>query len=774
MKADRNTLVLTRPAAWHGDMWRTGLAAGNGITGALMYGAISDETILLNRYDLWYDEGPESPLPDMTEVFQEMREDIDHGRYAEADWKMVHALKEAGYNEKEATPLPLGVLKIKRETYGMFYNYNRGIKMDTAEVFTQWELEDGKHARSLFVSREDDIVYMDVESAGRTAYCLQPLDFGNSCKEDLKEEILKHLCTEVDAKKGVFCYLTAFRDTWYGAILKVIGDDLKMTEEDGSLVVDGERYVLMIKTFSGADPKQALCEVQSVLNQKNYSRDFYQNRLEENLSLYAPLYQSVSIELAEDEELAKTNEELLEIAYQGRASAALIEKLWRFGRYLFISGTCEHGYLFPLYGLWHGDYHLCWAQNVANQNVQMIYRHADPGALSYADKDLISYYYNMIPAFRENAKKLYGCRGIFVPAYTTPGRAGLAPNVPVITNWISAAGWLAAHFYRYYKYTGDKELLREQILPFMYETALFYEDYALYDESGTCMLYPSVSPENTPNNLREAVKVQHPHTVTKNPLMDFAILRELLLNLIELTEEAKEVRYLEKIPDWKKLLEALPEYMVNSDGAVKEWLDDSLEDYYCHRHLSHIYPVFPGNEITPDSDKAVWDAFRKAVDLREIQSQSGWSLAHMGCIYARFGMGKDALECLDLLAKGCLLDNFFTLHNDWRNMGISMSSMLLAPVQLDAIMGAVDLIQELAMRYANGTLYILPAFEERLKNIRVQDLRFPGGAVSFAFDEEGTLQISIDANQSMPLRIVAPNAETELSLEAGKTYRIQG
>jgi len=430
-----------------------------------------------------------------------------------------------------------------------------------------------------------------------------------------------------------------------------------------------------------------------------------------------------------------SNNELLDRAYADGADGELVAKLWEFGRYLFASGTREGGYPFPLYGLWHGTANPQWSQNVANENVEMIYWHACPGDMAELVRPLIHYYYNKIPDSRENAMKLFGCRGIAVSVYSTPVSGLIAPNVPVITNYTGCAGWLSRHFYEYWLYTRDSELLESEILPFMLESARFYEDYIVYGADGKLIIAPSVSPENTPSNLMPPAgsgPIPHPNPVVRNALMDVGILRDLLESLIELNETRPLDR--ERVALWKRMLEALPEYAVNADGTVKEWLSDDLSDNYRHRHLSHIYPLFPGGEVR--KGHPLFDSFVSAVNLRELGAQSGWSLAHMAAIYARTGDAEAAFECVNTLVRSCLLQNFFTLHNDWRDMALTLNANSGAPVQLDALMGIVNAVQEMLMRWDKGRVNLLPACPRALSKGSFDGWRIPDAHVSCEWDAD--------------------------------------
>lgn len=163
----------------------------------------------------------------------------------------------------------------------------------------------------------------------------------------------------------------------------------------------------------------------------------------------------------------------------------------------------------------------------------------------------------------------------------------------------------------------------------------------------------------------------------------------------------------------EKALADMPPYLINSDGAIKEWAVEELEDYYEHRHVSHIYPLFPGEEVTKETDPVMYAAIEKAVDLRELGAQSGWSLTHMAAIYAALGRSERVMECLDTLLKGCVIPNLFTLHNDYRNMGVALT-WKEPPVQMDANMGFVNAVQMMLFQEIKGCIRLLPALPERL------------------------------------------------------------
>jgi alpha-L-fucosidase 2 len=546
--------------------------------------------------------------------------------------------------------------------------------------------------------------------------------------------------------------------TDYGAVMRVIPEGGSLASAEGMLHFNGVvRMRVLVKLFVLGERGRDWARLRQELSSLSAGSS-YDGLLERHAALHRPLFRSASLSLDGDAQDERSNERLLLDAYEGEAGAALVRKMWAYGRYLFISGTsaAEQAEPFGLYGLWGGDYRLVWSHNMANENIQMMYWHAHVGGLSELVPSLFRYYEGLMDDFRDNARKLYGCRGIYIPAGSTPGIGVPNQIVPVILNWTGAAGWLARHYDEHYRFTGDKRFLRESALPFMREALQFYEDFLVLDEDGLYKIYPSVSPENTPLNFMPADgrPLAHPMPTAINATMDVAIVKELLRHLIDASRETGGDPQEEA--KWSRMLERLPTYRLNRDGAIREWLHPAFDDRYAHRHLSHLYPVFPGQEVTRESDPGLFAAFETAVRKREIGAQSGWSLAHMAAVYARLGDGDSSLECLDILSRSSLLPNLFTLHNDWRGMGVSMN-MPTAPVQLDANMGWVNAVQEQLLQVSWDLVKLLPALPSRWKKGRLAGWRFHTGKVSIEWDREaGSFRAELTADRDTDVTVQLP------------------
>jgi len=438
-----NRIWMKKPSGWAGELWRESLPLGNGLTGALLCGSVGCEYLWVNRFDRW-EGGNDGPIPDVSDTLAETRTLIAAGRYTEANNALASSLHKRGYSVSVATPMAPVEIRMRFESEQPFRHYRRGIDLETGEAFVSFDQGISRIERRSFVSRSDDQVVFIARSTGS-------------------------MNLKIDKPEDDRLRMQVHR---YGGILEDKGNYLQ---------IEGASELLVLARFD-AEP--------------------ISGSYDELLAKHMPLYR----EAMGDAEMIldggdRNNELLLDEAAEEAAPAELYEKLWRFGRYLFVSGTADGGDPFPLYGLWGGKANLMWAQNVANENVEMIYWHAPVGGYPHLLRPLIHYYCQKMDVFREAARKLFGCRGIYVSTYTTRLNSSPAPNVPVIVNYIGCAGWLSRHFYDYYRYTGDEKLLKEEILPFMLEAAAFFEDYVLRDAAGKITIIPSVSPENTPANF---------------------------------------------------------------------------------------------------------------------------------------------------------------------------------------------------------------------------------------------------------------------------------
>ncbi|MHC4216730.1 MAG: glycosyl hydrolase family 95 catalytic domain-containing protein, partial [Planctomycetota bacterium] len=201
-------------------------------------------------------------------------------------------------------------------------------------------------------------------------------------------------------------------------------------------------------------------------------------------------------------------------------------------------------------------------------------------------------------------------------------------------------------------YTGDKDFLKNRAVPYLKQVALFYEDYLIEGDDGKYVFMPSFSPENIPSNTKTMCTI--------NASMDIAVAKEVLTNLCAGCEELGIES--ESVKRWRKMIAKLPLYRINNDGALAEWSHPDFDDNYEHRHLSHMYPVYPGWEVTSHSTPKLFQAARTAMEMKmaELEYPCCWSYVQAAATFGRLEQPEKALETLKIVARGYVLPNLFT------------------------------------------------------------------------------------------------------------------
>jgi alpha-L-fucosidase 2 len=224
---------------------------------------------------------------------------------------------------------------------------------------------------------------------------------------------------------------------------------------------------------------------------------------------------------------------------------------------------------------------------------------------------------------------------------------------------------------------------------------------------------------------------------------------------------------------WEEMLSKLPEYLINKDGAIAEWIVDDLHDAYDHRHVSHLYPVFPGTELEDSQNKQLINACKRAVDLR-YGSFGGWSLPHMSAIYSRLRDPEKAFDSINALSKVCLLENLMTMNYDYREMGITgfeCGDEYHTMVQFDALMGTVNALQEMLLFTSPKILRLLPACPKQFSKGNAT-LHFSTGLVEMCWDlEKETCGGKITALRDTDIQLELPfgKGKTALKMKQGET-----
>ncbi len=758
-----NRLVFEQPAT----RWQDALPVGNGTVGALVYGAIRNETIILNHEALWF-RTPKPHLPDIADVLPEVRALLAAGNYREAARRMPDAATERGFRGCVDSYHPAFDLRLEMQTEAAFSAYRRTLQMDTGEAVVAWTENHRRYERQLLVSRVDDVVVLRVASPDKRIslnlwlepHNLQAITMGAGMPDTTDRPQLAFSAT-ADSSWLTMTGTYADGNPFGGAARIAVSGGT--TEADGGMLrIRGAGEVLvLLKLFANEPAAPALARLKEEITALPPHWDKLRRR---HLKVHQALFRRMTFTLGPGR--AQTVDHLLGKAYGGDVADALIEKMTRFGRHLLISSSRPGGMPANLQGVWNGDYQPAWSSDYHNdENIQMNYWQALPGNLAEIALPFFDYYESMLDDNRHNARALFGCRGIAVPiAQSTHG----ITHGGLWMYWTAGAGWLAQLFYDYWLFTGDDGFLRDRAIPYLREVAWFYQDYLIEDADGKLMVSPSLSPENCPD-------IPDTSMVVVNATMDIAIAKEVLTNL------CTACRHLgisePDLPRWQEMLAKLPDYGINADGALREWLYPGLDDNYHHRHQSHLYPLFPGFEISREETPALFAAARTAVEKRLViglTSQTGWSLAHMANIYARLGEGDRALDCLGLLLRFCTGPNLFTWHNDWRGQGVTLN-WPGAPFQIDANLGFTAAVQEMLVQSRPDWIGLLPALPKRWESGEIAGaMTRCGVGVTIAWQHGGAEYAAmLHASRAVTVALSLPGGERrQVRLAKGEILKI--
>jgi alpha-L-fucosidase 2 len=697
---------LNQPAT----RWEDAIPTGNGPLGALVFGHVVQDWVLLNHHRCWIEQ-PRGELPDLAPQLGEIRRLQAEGRWAEAAAVFPTILDGVDYRCETADYHPLGEIWIHHHGIAVTRDYRSSLDLETGEVVVAWTMEGRRYERRLFVSRADDVVALTAEGwepgTLHMACRLRPhgveqvTDMGSGRSPRPQNPPIEWEAREGD---GWHAHIGRYEDgREFGAVLRSVplgggesyGDDYWGGVWTG--VKNAQSVLVLVKCWYD-EPADAA--IPRLLEEIESLPADYKTLLARHTEVHKPLISAFSLDLGADEaDRGKPNNVLAQEAFEGNVSNAFVERMVDSQRHLLVTSTREDSWPANLQGRWNGDYKPAWASDYHNDiNVQMTYWPAPQVGLARLLEPLADYYFQFLDDYRLNARQIFGCRGIFLP--TAMGTHGQMRHGDFV-HWTAGAGWMAQHWWEHWLVTGDREFLRSRTLPWLQETAAFYLDFVEVRD-GVAHFAPSISPENSPAG--------RPMTVA-DATMDVAVCREALTNLLEAMRVLGETDGQED--QYRQLLAALPDYQTNPEGGVREWLHPDLLDVQAHRHMSHLYGLFPGWEINEEDSWELYASAIRALELRqgELDSMAGWSFAFMANLWARSGQGERAMENLELLLRGCTTPNMLSWGNDWRAQGLSCYWGIgaLPPFQIEAGMGFVSAVCEMLVRSRPGFLNLLPA-----------------------------------------------------------------
>ena len=691
-----------------GETWEQGLICGNGTIGASVLSHPLDETIVFSHERLFLPERDPLMPPLTAPRLFEIRRLILRGLYHQASQLTFDISDQEGFQYPDPF-VPAFNLNIRMNAEMQIEDYARSLNFQTGEATVHWADKLGVFERKLFVSRADGIAVLSITGPGKGSV---------NCRLELKPKDPDHARfrrnisnLEITADESSLTYRNSFANAYPGSIhalegvARVIVRNGSTQPDRNNLVIKGADDVLVF-----IDLSLLYGEDESRFDQTKKSLAAlpadYDKLLKRHAKIHGELFNRMRLDLGGGSDHRLTSEELLAKTSGSHLSKSLIEKEFDAGRYNIISSTGE---LPPtLQGVWAGTYDPPWASdftqngNVPSAIASMLMGNMPELMLAYT-----SYIESLVPYMEINADRIFGARGIVLPSRTSTNGFNNSFNARFPgAFWVAGAAWAAHFFYDYYLYTGDRAFLAQHAIPFMEKAALFFEDYLIEDTKGKYMFIPTQSPENAPRNTKSQSSL--------NATMSVAAAKELLENLLAASREM-EVNQ-EKMPLWERMLEKMPVYMINEDGAVKEWLTPKLEDNYDHRHSSQLYSLYDGMPDEIAQSPELQAAFKRVIELKlerhwthqqERRGFMSFGLVQLGQAATSLGEADLAYRCLVPLVNHYWLHNLASMHNYKSLFNMDISGGLPAVIikmLVASYPGKIQLLPALPDAWPTGTI----------------------------------------------------------------------
>ncbi len=688
-------------------VWEEALPVGNGKLGGMVFGLPYIERIQLNEDSVWYGGPQDRNNPSALEKLPEIRSLIMEGRIREAQELCTFAL--SGIPEEQRHYETLGNLYIEFDgTETEYSDYSRELDLSTATVTTSFKMNRTiggktigvKYTREVIASYPHDamIIRLTADQPGALSFHAQlgrnpgkPWEETPYQKQTIRRQCYTGLTDSIVALPGNIQLMEAtaggkggvqmacgIKVIPQGGKTEVIGNTVRILGADEALVI-----LCADTTFRKSDPKASVLEKLENASKLSWEQ-LYQAHEEDYRSLFA----RVKLQIDGQEE---------------------VERFFQFGRYLMIAGSRPGSLPLNLQGIWNQDMTPIWGSRFTiNINTEMNYWPALTANLAECQEPLFDLLERVRENGRETAMKMYGCGG-FMAHHNTDIWGDTAPQDVCISSsyWVMGGAWLALHVWDQYLFTMDIDFLMKNY-PVMREAAEFVMDY-LIDDGKYLVTCPTLSPENTyilPNGEQGVI--------CKGASMDNQIITELLNACISAEKALAPDNSVSITKRSEEVLSRIAPIRVGKYGQIMEWNEDYEEAEPGHRHISQLFALYPGTQITR-KEKVLFEAAKKTIERRLSfgGGHSGWSRAWIINMYARLGEGEKAYENLMTLISKQTLPNLFDNH---------------PPFQIDGNFGATAGICEMLVQSHEDEVRYLPALPDAWKKHgRIEGIRLRGG-----------------------------------------------
>ncbi|NIG57270.1 glycoside hydrolase N-terminal domain-containing protein [Chitinophaga sp. Cy-1792] len=756
--------------------WMEALPVGNGRLGAMVYSDPQHEIIQVNEESLWAGVKYNDANPNSLRTLDSVRQLLFQGKSAEASAlarpNMIAVNAENSSQLLQAfrsyqTLMNVHILLGNKP----FTNYRRELDLTTGVVSSTTTIDGVTFRQEVFSSAPGNTIAVKITASkpaalNATFYLDRPDDRKNNGCKDCSVSIWQQnkllLSGQIDDKnpnlgpEGKHMKfagaISVFND---GGQLKSSADSLIVSKASSiTFYIDGATNY----DFANLSINDAVDPVKNLSTAiGKYNKNSFGQLKAAEIKDHSTLMNRVNFQLA-DKSADIPTDERLEKVKAGAYDPHLTTLLFQYSRYLLIGSSRAPGVLpANLQGIWNDHINAPWQADFhTNINLQMNYWQAETGDLPETVLPMISFIDHIREQGRITAKKMYGARGwVMHHATDAFGKTGLQ-NEMFYGTFPMGTTWMLLHFWDHYDYNRNIKFLADTAYPAMYEHALFIKDFLVRSPEGYLVTAPAYSPENS---YKDPVTGK-PESLTYGPTMDNQIIREFLTRYIAAAGILhKDAAFADSL---RQVMAQLPPTRLGKDGRILEWVKEYEETEPGHRHVSHLFALYPGSQIN-DSTPALLEGARKTLEYRLAHGggHTGWSRAWIINFYARLKDGEKVYENVQALFKKSIYTNLFDDH---------------PPFQIDGNFGsAAGITEALVQSTRDGHIELLPALPAAWSEGRLSGIKTRGGFhLDMSWKGHKLTSATLTSATGEPVTVTYNGKSITLQPAKGQTVALKG